>query len=374
MLSPTTSRAQLGASIAGIGTALPPHRASQADVARFFEHAAAAQGATPRFLRLLGSMAARSGVEHRSSAIVDYSQPDPEAFAFYPPNWALDPFPSTAERMAIYRDAAVAIAETAARRALESARIDPARVTHLIVSTCTGFFAPGPDIQLVRALELAPTVERTIVGFMGCYAGVNAMRLADRVVRSDPEAVVLQVSVELCTLHFQREPTVPMLVANLLFGDGASAAVYTSDTRARAKVTGSRSAVADDSQDQMRWDIGNHGFVMHLDRRVPRTIEREAAPFTRALLSAAPPPDGRVRWAIHPGGRRVVEAAAQAMDLTAEDVRSSFDVLREHGNMSSATILFVLERELARSASGDRIVLLGFGPGLTIEGVTVDVT
>ena len=373
MLNGRTTDAQPGAFLVGLGTAPAEHRATQGQVASFLEHAAAAQGATPRFLKLLASMAEGTGVAHRHSAIADYVGRTPDQFTFYPKDWKLDPFPTTADRMALYQQTAVPLAERAAKKALEDAAIAPERVTHLVISTCTGFFAPGPDIALVRDLGLAPTVERTIIGFMGCYAGVNAMRLSDRIVRSDPRAVVLQVSVELCSLHFQREPTVPMLVANLLFADGASAAVYAGEGSGRARVAGSRSAVAAASEDQMRWDIGDHGFVMHLDRKVPRTIEREAAPFVRALLDSGPAASGRTRWAIHPGGRRVVEAAAQSVDLTESDVKSSFDVLRDYGNMSSATILFVLERELARADAGDRIALLGFGPGLTIEGVTVDV-
>jgi predicted naringenin-chalcone synthase len=252
-------------------------------------------------------------------------------------------------------------------------------VTHLVISTCTGFFAPGPDVELGFALGLREDVQRTVIGFMGCYAGLNAIRTADQIVRSDPaHATVLHVSVELCSLHFQREPTVKMLIANSLFGDGAAAAVYRADSktsRGLATIRGTASHVEANTLDRMRWEIGDHGFVMNLGADIPQHLERGAAPFVRRLLEASRVSDREsvIGYAIHPGGRRILEAVTRGLSLPTDAAGSAFDVLRELGNMSSATILFVLERELARVARPGHVLALGFGPGLTIEGVTLEV-
>lgn len=374
MLNARPPRDQLGAVLRGLGAAVPSHRATKEDTERFLVRAAGAQeGCTPRLLRTISSMAETCGVAARHSVLPDYTATSPEDFAFFPDNWRLEPFPSTAKRMAIYRDEAAPLAVRAAAEALADADIAPASVTHLVLSTCTGFFAPGPELLLASALGLSPNVQRTIVGFMGCYAGINALRVADQIVRSDPSAVVLQVAVELCTLHYQRDPKLSTAIANLLFGDGAAAAVYTGSGRGYGRVAATRSAIAAGTADQMRWDIGDHGFVMHLGSKVPRSIRAHAAPFIRDLADAGPPREGRIGWAVHPGGRRIVEAVAESMDLAQSDVASSFDVLRDYGNLSSATVFFVLKRELARRRPGDRILMLGFGPGLTMEGASIDV-
>lgn len=371
MLSPRPSADQPGAFLLGIGTAVPEHVARTEDTVRFLSRAAEAQpGCSPRLLRLLASMADRSGVAQRATVLSDFLEDAPERFTFFPPSWALDPFPSTAQRMAVYESSAPSLAARAAEAALHDAGVDPAAVTHLVLSTCTGFFAPGPDIELIRRLGLRPTVQRTVVGFMGCYAGINAMRLSDQIVRADPGAVVLQVAVELCSLHYQKAPDLSLLVANLLFGDGASAAVYSSEGPGRGQIVATRSEVTADSADQMRWEIGDHGFVMHLDASVPKTIEAHARGFVEALVGGTPSGLG---WAVHPGGRRIVEAIGSALDLSRDDLAASFDVLRDYGNLSSATILFVLDRALARHRAGDRLCVLGFGPGLTMEGATIDV-
>src|SRR5688572_22307234 len=216
--------------------------------------------------------------------------------------------------MAIYRREAVPLAKKTAVRALARASIDPRAVSHLIISTCTGFFAPGPDIELGLALGLRPDVQRTVIGFMGCYAGINAIRTADQIVRADPSATVLQVSVELCSLHLQRESTMKMLIANMLFGDGAAAAIYGAEGSPIA-IRGTASRVEADSLDRMRWEIGDHGFVMHLSADIPEHPERGADSFVRQLMDASGVTDREsiAGWAIHPGGRRILEAIARGL-------------------------------------------------------------
>lgn len=356
----------------GLGTALPPHAASQGDIQTFMSRVLQASGGdkassgAPFLERLYAS----SGIKKRHSVLPDYSAESPEDFTFFPKNWALEPFPSTARRMEAFEVWSVDLAERAARAALKRTGFAPAEVTHLVLTTCTGFFAPGPDLALVERLGLRPDVQRSLLGFMGCYAGFSAMRLAGDIVAADPGAVVLTLSVELCTLHFQKRPTPEFQVANSLFADGAGAALFAAPG-ARPGGLGDlalcRGSLAPGSRDQMSWRIGDTGFEMSLDRRVPRTIERHAPAFVSDLLARAGLSRAEAsRWAPHPGGKGIVTALTECLRLEEGQTESALGVLGDCGNMSSATIFFVLEREFARG--GGPMVALGFGPGLTMEG------
>jgi len=366
----------------GIGTAVPPYAADQQTACAFMQRVLSASfpEAADR-LGLLKRLYSRSGIERRHSVMADYVCDNPDDFQFFPNNWMLDPFPTTAARMQMFEDSAVELAAEAARRALAASSVAPEEVTHLVISTCTGFFAPGPDILLVRRLGLATSVARTVLGFMGCYAGLSALRTCHEIVQADPEAVVLQVSVELCSLHYQKSLEPDSLVANAIFSDGAAAAIYCSSTGMQeellspvAVVKGTRTDITPDSSDHMSWRIGDHGFVMTLDQGVPAVLQKAAPAFTQSLAEAARIPLADIAgWAIHPGGRKIVEAIQDSLGLTDDDVASSTNVLRDYGNMSSATVLFVLQQEIARRASGDHIASMAFGPGLTMEGAMLTV-
>lgn len=360
----------------GIGTATPAHSSSQKDVLRFLVQMLRHQPPseqTPQLIHIVEQLVLRSGVENRSSVVADFCRDDPSSFEFFPPNWALEPFPSTRARMEVYERESVSLAQEAATRALADAGVSPDRVTHLVVSTCTGFFAPGPDILLIGRLGLRPTVRRTIIGFMGCYAGFNGMRVAEALVRADPEAVVLQVCVELCSLHFQKKPRLDLMISNLLFGDGAAAAVSARAGRPAvssvcATTLGLHCAVSDDSLSQMAWIIGDHGFEMSLGIKVPETLGRDAPGFVTDLLHMTGSRRSRVcGWAVHPGGPKILRSVRNALQLDADALTVSYSVLRRYGNLSSATIFFVLDDLLRNSPPGD-VVALGFGPGLTMEG------
>ena len=353
----------------GLGSALPAHRVTQGETALFFSRVARSQpGCPPKFHRYAAALARRSGICSRHSVLGDYVLRDPEGFTFFPKNWALEPFPTTAARMAQYEIHSVDLAEQAARVAVADAAVDPSRITHLVMTTCTGFFAPGPDVALTERLGLPRHVKRAQVGFMGCYAGVNGIRLADQIVRGEPSACVLLVAVELCSLHFQRTPNFETLVPNLLFADGASAAVFGRGGAPRARVVATRSELSPDSSSLMGWKVGDHGFVMNLSDRVPRCLGTAVPPFVRALR-----PQGDISgWAVHPGGKRILEAVGDALQLDEDALDASFGVLRDAGNLSSATILFVLERQLAKGRAGLHVAL-AFGPGLTMEGVALEV-
>jgi len=354
-----------------IATGNPEYRRTQ-DYAAAFMQRVESQPAAIR--RRLPAIYASSGIDYRYSCVEDYVREQAD-WDFFPQNWALDPAPSTAIRNQKYRKAAVPLAERVARDALTQADLSPDEITHVITVSCTGFFAPGLDIELVKRLGLPAHTQRAVIGFMGCYAAFNALRVAHGFCQSQPGARVLVVCVELCTLHFQASQTLESAVVNALFSDGAAAAVLASRPEAEAKgelaYVDNHCLLDDDSMDHMTWDVGDTGFDMGLSSRVPSVIAKHVAPFFETLLGRNGLTKNDVQfWAIHPGGRAIVETAQATLGLSDEAVHDSLEVLRLRGNMSSPTILFVLKRILDRhrDAPFRTGVAMAFGPGLTIEG------
>lgn len=309
---------------------------------------------------LFRRMARRSGISHRWSILPrpggTGSPVDPGGF------YASDPFPPTSVRMELYGQAAPELA----LRAITNLPEPPGTISHLIVASCTGFIAPGVDQVIAQRLGLSPSVERLLVGYMGCYAAVAALRSARHIVRSDPEARVLAICVELSSLHLQPYDSIEALLAALQFGDGAAAALVT------AKPEGLRmdqpfSLTLPDSGELIQWHIGDHGFSMHLSGEVPGRIAGALSePEVRATL--CPFGSDQVEdWAVHAGGRSILDAVAHGLELGDHALDDSRAVLEAFGNMSSATLMFVLARMLDRHARG-RGVALAFGPGLAAEG------
>ncbi|MEH3107535.1 MAG: type III polyketide synthase [Sphingomonas fennica] len=338
------------ARIAGIGVAVPRH-----DIhAAFIDWAG--QRLPPRDAALFRRMADRAGIGQRFSVLADPVGPG----GFY----ADAALPTTAPRMAAY----AAHAPDLALAAIDAlvADIGPlGAVSHLIVASCTGFTAPGLDQIVARRAGLGAGVERTLVGFMGCYAAVAALRLARHIVRSEPQARVLVLTVELSTLHLQPTAEVGELLAMLQFGDGAAAALVTGGA-GRLTLGEPFSATLEDSDDLIRWTIGDQGFAMHLSGEVPGRIAAALAAGPLAeRLAGGPPIDG---WAVHAGGRSILDAVARALHLPEQALAPSRAVLAGMGNMSSTTLMAVL----ARTIGGPRIdngVALAFGPGLAAEGM-----
>lgn len=363
------------ARIHGVTTAVPEHWAPQKRSFQFMRRVieATTDGVDrEQALMYLEAIHEGCGIDQRYSVIDDFTHLHPDRFEFFGPNWRLDPFPSTRQRMAIYQTKAVQLARRVGEDALAQANVDPDEITHINFVTCTGLFAPGPDVLLVNELGLRNTVRRTVIGFMGCYGAFNGLRNAAQIVAGNPDAVVLQICVELCTLHYQRGTDPETLVSNSLFGDGAAALVVAHQDRLPGGVCdlmATHSYVAGDSLDQMRWDIGDTGFEMGLDRRVPDTIKAGAAGFVDGLLSYTEMGRDHIdHWLIHPGGPRILDAVRDGIDLMESDVAVSRSVLRDYGNMSSPSVLFVLKRQLDATKEGDSMAMLGFGPGLTMEG------
>ncbi|WP_028566957.1 type III polyketide synthase [Salisaeta longa] len=360
--------------IDAIATGHPPHRRSQDEAAAFMQNI---ETLSPSLRSRLPAVYRSSHIDYRYSCIADYGRDDPSDFTFFPPNWALEPAPTTRQRNEHYRAAVVPLATDVAQRALNDAGLEASDVTHVVVASCTGFFAPGLDIELVKRLGLGRGTPRTFIGFMGCYAAFNALRVADSFCQQHPEARVLVVCAELCTLHFQVEDALESVVVNALFSDGAAAAVLSNRPAASGALTYVRSQTRldDDSMDAMTWAIGNTGFLMGLSSRVPNVIAEHLPAYLRDLLPPATAPSDVGFWAIHPGGRAIVDKAREVIGLPPEAVRDSLEVLRQNGNMSSPTILFVLKRILERGPTANPYgAAMAFGPGLTIEGALLQWT
>ena len=336
------------ARITALTTAVP-----SCDFERDYRAWALRQLAGEREARLYARMADRSGIEHRWSVLSEEDAKLDEGRGFYSGS-----MPSTAERMAVY-------AEQAPRLALEAIGKlpEPDRVTHLVVASCTGFVAPGIDQIIARRLGLASDIERVLIGFMGCYAAVTALRTARHIVRSEPAARVLVVTVELSTLHLQQTAEIEALLAGAQFGDGAAAAIVAGEGEG-LEIGQGLSAALEESGELITWRIGDTGFHMHLSGEVPgRIADALQRPEVRGRLLGTATPDA---FAVHAGGRSILDAVEKGLDLHPRALDHSRAVLREFGNMSSSTLMFVLGRLLLdQPPSG---VALAFGPGLAMEG------
>jgi len=358
-----------------IGTALPPHRYPQPYVRAVMGRWV---GGERRTDRLLDRVYAASAIDARHSVVADFlpRPPDGHVPLFFDRDGAFRS-PSTGERNALYAAHAPALAEAASRAALAAGgALAAADVTHLITVSCTGFVTPGTDLHLVRSLGLGPRVERYHLGFMGCFAAFPALRMAHAFCAADPDAVVLIVTVELCTVHLQPRGDVDAVLSASVFADGAAAALVSgrppSGPQRPLALERSATAVTGAGADDMAWTIGDHGFDMTLTAYVPRVLEAEAATALAPLFDGAGvTPDAVDWWAVHPGGRAIVDKVAAALALGPSAVAASRAVLRRAGNMSSATVLFVLEALMDRAqpgpAPGEAVAALAFGPGLTVD-------
>lgn len=311
---------------------------------------------------LFRRMAERSGIEHRWSVL----PPTAEGGSPVAPGGFYHPgLPGTGERMAVYAEAAPKLALVAIAALRE--KIELGGITHLIAASCTGFVAPGIDQIIAAEMGLPGEVERTLVGFMGCYAAVSSLRLAHHIIRSEPKARVLVVTVELSSLHLQDAQAIEPLLAMLQFGDGASAALVSADPAGFA-IADPFAVTLADSAGLIRWTIGDQGFAMHLSGEVPgRIAEALRDENVRARMFGGISPAKIDSWAVHAGGRSVLDAVESGLDLPHDALAPSREVLARFGNMSSSTLPFVLASLLERGAAGHGIAL-AFGPGLAAEG------
>ena len=351
----------------------PPARLSQDDAADFASAIFPLEGDAQRQRR---AAYARAGIRSRGVAIMSPDTAGADVLArqsIFTPGGAV---PTTGDRMATYREHAPGMAIEAALRCLDASGVDRSRVTHLVTVSCTGFAAPGPDAAIIDALGLPRDTARVNVGFMGCHGVINALRVAIAL-GSDPAAVILVVAVEICSIHFHSSPEPQKVIANALFADGAAALLLGHAPPSGGDSIGPRplataSVLIPGTQDAMSWHIGQHGFEMTLSMEVPALIEASLRPWLEPWLASRGLSISQVAgWAIHPGGPRILDAVQRSLGLGPEHLAASREILAEHGNMSSPTVLFILDRLLTQGVRGP-VVMLAFGPGLTAEAALVE--
>ncbi|MET3900362.1 putative naringenin-chalcone synthase [Devosia sp. UYZn731] len=341
-----------------IATAVPSN-----DVHQFFIGFASSQlSEDPRRRAIFNRMADKGGIEHRFSCFEPASDPEGGS-ADVGGIFARGGFPGTAKRMDMFAATAPELARQAVEKVLDGE--DRSLITHIIVTTCTGFSAPGLDLEVIALCGLSSSIERTIIGFMGCYAAINALKQARHIVRSEPDARILIVNIELCTLHLKETTDLEKLLSFCLWGDGCAASIVSADAIGFS-LDSFRGIVAADSRELMTWSVRDDGFDMVLSGQVPAAIHDTLNAGIGTILGNKSVADVDL-WAVHPGGKSVLDAVERSLSLPPEALMPSRTVLRENGNMSSATVMFVLESMLADHAAGDVGCAMAFGPGLTAE-------
>ncbi|MGC9199371.1 MAG: type III polyketide synthase [Acidobacteriaceae bacterium] len=314
----------------------------------------------PRLRALFRRMASRAEISHRYSFLNPHHTPihfsSHDAHKFY----RRGSFPDTAQRMHVFEQCAPVLMKKAVD-GLALNEQERAGITHVLVTCCTGLYAPGLDFEIVDHLGLSTSVERTMVGFMGCYAAINALKLARHIVRSNPSAGVLMLNLELCSLHLQETQDLEQVLSFLVFADGAAASLITAQQQGFA-MDSFHAVMVPETRNLITWKIRGLGFDMLLSGQVP--VELGRALHQGGLMAAAPNID---LWAVHPGGRSVLDAVQRGLELQPNALAASRNVLSNFGNMSSATVMFVLEQMLQQAQPGQQGCAMSFGPGLTAE-------
>lgn len=364
--------------ILGIGTATPRQKIQQQHAALLATNLIGNKAPAERTMRAIYR---QTRIAQRSSVLLDETHEGVFSQEFFQPATSADDHgPTTQDRMARYATEATPLAVEAVEKALTKAGVTPEEITHLVTCSCTGFQAPGVDIALMKELGFSNTTSRTHIGFMGCHGGFNALRVAKAYAEADPRATVLIVCVELCSLHFQYTDNPEQIVANSIFADGAAAVIGRSaDHPMASEVSGWRlldqtSVVLPETVDQMGWLIGDTGFEMSLSAEVPSLIGNALPETVTTFLKKHGLERAQITdWAVHPGGPRILSMVEQALQLNTDALLFSRDVLAQYGNMSSATIFFILETLFVQAHQNhshglpDTCIAMAFGPGLTTE-------
>lgn len=346
-----------------IGTATAPFKMNQSDVSHFMQNF---YEISDDEKRKIGLMYDRSGIQTRYSAIPDYHLNFKQKQLL--PSNLNDVFPGINKRMELFFKVAPPMCLQAIHNCINDEN-ELQSITHLITVSCTGMAAPGLDLIVMEQLNLPNNTHRTSVNFMGCYAVFHALKMADAFCKANPKNKVLIVSVELCTLHFQNTFSMENLAANLLFADGAAACIVSNENTFEnaIELNSFFSQVLFNGKNDMAWHISDSGFLMTLSAFIPQLIESGIGNLLEGILLDTKLNKAAIQnWAIHPGGRKIVETIQKELNLTNENVATSFNILKNYGNMSSATILFVLHKMQTEKRKGN-VFACGFGPGLTLE-------
>lgn len=362
--------------IINIATSVPSFRHSQADIASFMGSACEHEGVDADFSRKLKLLYERSGIESRYSVLPDFS-PENEEGIFFPGTNGERTWPDVQQRMEFYNSKALDLAVKSIEGSMTDA-IGLGQISHLITVSCTGISAPGLDIDIIEHFDLDRGLNRTSVNFMGCYAAIHALKQADYICKSDTDAVVLVICVELCTLHFLNEADTNNMTANMLFADGAASCLVIGDNVARSHkelkgfdINGFYSELAFNGKKDMAWNITAKGFQMVLSTFIPQLIKQDISALLQNALDKFNVQKSDIHhWAVHPGGKKILEVICSELGLQQNDLQSSFEILRNFGNMSSATILFVMKDILMKNGSSNgKTFGVAFGPGLTLESM-----
>lgn len=357
--------------ITAIGTANPSTKIGQQQIATFMARAMKPDYINERRLRAVFNS---SGIDFRYSVLDDYNYEN--NFHFFPGDSTFEPFPSTKKRSEIFREHALPLSLQAIHNAIQD---ETSSITHLITVCCTGMYAPGLDIDIIKSLHLSPNIHRLCINFMGCYAAINALRTAHEFCKADASAKVLIVCTELCSLHFQKEVTDDNILSNALFADGAAAVLMEASTNKKKKlmpVSFYMDLMPEGDQD-MAWSIGDFGFEMKLSAYVPSLIEKGITSFTTTMLDQLGLKCDSIKFfAIHPGGKRILKVIEKALGIRENKNEFAYSVLRNYGNMSSPTVLFVLNEIFKRISDEDHdehVLSFAFGPGLTLGSLLLQI-
>ncbi len=363
--------------ITSIGTAVPVFRNTQSTIAHFMSEAAGMNEEERTKLNLLYRA---SGIGYRQSVIPDFGNKNGN-YTFFPNTPDLEPFPGVEQRMKLYEKEALPLAVKAVEECFNAAQqINPSEITHLITVSCSGMYAPGLDIELIEKLSLSKNVQRTCINFMGCYAAFNGLKIADAICRSASNAKVLLVCVELCTIHYQKSKDWDQILSNALFSDGAAAVIIDAKKPAFGKsfsMENFHCDLAPEGKGDMAWHITDLGFEMTLSSYVPDLIRGGIGKLTEDLLEKLELASDEIDfYAIHPGGKKILEAIESVLNIEKEKNKFAHHVLREYGNMSSPTVLFVLKEimnEIDPMDDQKNILSFAFGPGLTLESMMLKI-
>jgi predicted naringenin-chalcone synthase len=353
------------ANIISIATSVPAYCHKQTDIFAFMQNVYQLDATDARKLKFLYD---HSGISTRYSAVADYNG-SKQQNEFIPSDKNLA-FPLLEQRMEIFDHAALAISIKSIRNCIQNI-ILPNQITHLITISCTGMSAPGLDLQLVEALGLRKTIFRTSINFMGCYAAIHGLKIAKMICDSTPNANVIVVATELCTLHFQKKFTEDNAASSLLFADGSAAVLVSNCIQFEnaLQLKGFYSQIANKGEKDMAWNLSSKGFLMRLSSYIPQLIEADVEELIdNALQSSGLNKESISHWCIHPGGKRILDVIQRKMQLKDNDMKYARSVLHQYGNMSSPTVLFVL-KEIIESGKQEakNIIGMAFGPGLTME-------
>ena len=342
-------------SILSIGTALPINKLSQDKIINRIIPSLDVDESLKKWLSRLSKL---SNIDYRYSVVKDFIELLPSVKSFGRTDMLT--------RMKMYEEQAPMLAYEAAKKAIDKSGCDVSDITHVVSVSCTGFLAPGIELILVNKLGLNPDVKRLGVNFMGCMAGINALDVARAYAAEDSKNKILVVCTELNTLHYHNaEKTKESLLGLILFGDGAASAIVGQSTTATLKFKEKISYIVKNTEESMTWKSGNIAYIMRLLNHVPSCISSEICKLFHN--------DDKTAWAIHPGGTSIIRGIQQSLNLSSSQVELSNYVLRMYGNMSSATILFILEKLMEKKEHRERLVnAIAFGPGLAIEGIVFE--